>query len=229
MANQIDILREKVRKLMADVEPGHDFGHIQRVEGNAVRIYQQEGGNLEVIRIAALLHDLVDYKLFDKQQSLAIINQWFDELSVAESVARHVFDIIQNLSFSAELDGAMPTSLEFVIVQDADRLEALGAIGIARTFSYGGSRQRPFFIEEALPVMPGSTSDYQAAVSPTINHFFEKLLTLHLRMKTTTGRQLALERHRFLIIFLNQFIDEWTFVDDASKVQWKRLIDKYAL
>jgi len=210
---------------MADVEPGHDFGHIQRVEGNAVRIYQQEGGNLEVIRIAALLHDLVDYKLFDKQQSLAIINQWFDELSVAESVARHVFDIIQNLSFSAELDGATPTSLEFAIVQDADRLEALGAIGIARTFSYGGSRQRPFFIEEAFPIMPGSTSDYQAAVSPTINHFFEKLLTLHLRMKTTTGRQLALERHRFLIVFLNQFIDEWTFVDDAVKEKWKRLIN----
>lgn len=214
---------------MADVEPGHDFGHIQRVEGNAVRIQQLEGGNLEVIRMAALLHDLVDYKLFDKQQSLAIINQWFDELSVAESVARHVFDIIQNLSFSAELNGATSTSLEFAIVQDADRLEALGAIGIARTFSYGGSRQRPFFIEDALPVVPGTTGEYQSGVSPTINHFFEKLLTLHLRMKTDTGRQLAVERHRFLIVFLHQFIDEWTFVDDKTKEEWRLLIHQHAL
>lgn len=214
---------------MADVEPGHDFGHIQRVEGNAVRIQQLEGGNLEVIRMAALLHDLVDYKLFDKQQSLAIINQWFDELSVAESVARHVFDIIQNLSFSAELNGATSTSLEFAIVQDADRLEALGAIGIARTFSYGGSRQRPFFIEDALPVVPGTTGEYQSGVSPTINHFFEKLLTLHLRMKTDTGRQLAVERHQFLIVFLHQFIDEWTFVDEKAKEEWQLLIRQHLL
>lgn len=214
---------------MADVELGHDFGHIQRVEGNAVRIQQLEGGNLEVIRMAALLHDLVDYKLFDKQQSLAITNQWFDELSVAESVARHVFDIIQNLSFSAELNGATSTSLEFAIVQDADRLEALGAIGIARTFSYGGSRQRPFFIEDALPVVPGTTGEYQSGVSPTINHFFEKLLTLHLRMKTDTGRQLAVERHRFLIVFLHQFIDEWTFVDEKAKEEWRLLIRQHAL
>ncbi len=202
-------LEKLVREKLSVADAGHDWWHAVRVRDNALKIAGTEGGNLKVIETAALVHDLVDEKLFDTEKARKELKAFLQESGLSPEDVSHVINIISYMSFSKELDGAGFDSLEFRIVQDADRLDAIGAIGIARTFSYGAHKGRPFYDPE-IPFEEVTTKqDYRNRETPTINHFYEKLLLLKDMMKTPTGRKLAEERHLFMEQFLAQFFKEW--------------------
>jgi uncharacterized protein len=229
MSNNIcfEKLTSLVQTHMATLEPGHDFFHIQRVIQNAQIIHQKEGGCITTILLAALLHELPDPKFFKPGESIKLIKSWFRSCQFDETICENVLAIIQNLSFSKELDGAVSPSVEFCIVQDADRLDAIGAIGIARTFSYGASKGRAFFDANVYPEVFISAGHYQNAPSPTINHFFEKLLLLKSKMKTSTGQLLANERHQFMVNYLTHFFSETAFDNAEQKSQWLNLLKQH--
>ena len=210
-----------------EIDSGHDFWHTKRVRYNALNIQKAEGGDKIIIEVAALLHDLVDEKLFDSQKMNILILEKLKGYNFSENQVRDINEIINNLSFSKELEGMSSESTEFKIVQDADRLDALGAIGIARAFSYGNKKQRPFFDPLYLPGNPTSKEEYRNLNSPTINHFFEKLLRLPGMMKTKTGKVLAEERTVFLKSYLYQFINEWPALSDDVKDQWIHQISSF--
>ncbi len=197
-----------VQERMVNVDPGHDYWHVKRVVNNALTICKREGGDELVIHIAALLHDTADAKFFDEQTALNEILLFLQSLEWDANRSMHVIKIITHLSFSKSLEGDGFDSLEFRIVQDADRLDAMGAIGIARAFSYGALKNRVFFDPEQKPQLFTSTSDYRKSEAPTINHFYEKLLLLKDKMKTATGKEMAEERHVFMEAYLKQFFKE---------------------
>lgn len=189
---------------------GHDWWHIYRVWQVAQAICAREGGDPFVVQMAALLHDLDDYKLVPNadgvpRRALA----WMGQVGLDEATTRHVRDIITGLSFKgAKVNDEMPT-LEGKIVQDADRLDAIGAIGIARAFAYGGHKGRLLYDPAASPTLHTDYEQYKQNQSHTINHFYEKLLLLRDRIKTPTARQIADQRHAFMEQFLAQFYKEW--------------------
>ncbi len=202
-------LEQWVKEKLSSVDAGHDWWHAIRVRNNALKIAKQEGGNIPVIETAAIIHDLVDDKFFNPAKAQKEIIEYLNRQSVKEKDIEHILHIINSMSFSKELDGNNFDSLEFRIVQDADRLDAIGAIGIARTFSYGGHKGREFYnpdipFEDVL-----SKHQYRNSIAPTINHFYEKLLKLKNLMKTATGKALAEERHCFMEKYLEQFFREW--------------------
>lgn len=223
----IDQIAEKVRLAMQGIEPGHDFSHISRVLGTAMSIQKREGGHPTVVALAALFHELPDAKFFDADKMLTLINQWMADFQMDSVIADQVVEIISNLGFSKGLDGASSKSIEFDIVQDADRLEALGAIGIARTFSYGASKNRPFFDETIFPVIHSDSKSYRSSQSPSINHFFEKLFLLKDTMRTTTGKALAVERHQLMWAYLDGFFKEYTFNNPSNEAKWLALLDEH--
>ena len=190
-------------------EPGHDWWHIERVRSNARIIHEREGGNWEIIHLASLLHDVADAKFFDEDNAMIEIEQLLKNNEMSDLMIKSVLDIIKNMSFSKEVEGNGFDSLEYRIVQDADRLDAIGAIGIARAFSYGGLKKRPMYDPAIKPVEYKSTEAYRKSVAPTINHFYEKLLRLKDKMKTESGKLMAAERHRFMEVYLEQFYNEW--------------------
>jgi len=200
-----------VQERMVNVDPGHDYWHVKRVVNNALTICKREGGDELVIHIAALLHDTADAKFFDEQTALNEILLFLQSLDWDTNRSMHVIEIITHLSFSKSLEGDAFDSLEFRIVQDADRLDAMGAIGIARAFSYGTLKNRVFFDPEQKPQLFTSTADYRKSEAPTINHFYEKLLLLKDKMKTPTGKEMAEERHVFMEAYLKQFFKECGF------------------
>ncbi len=182
---------QHARQQLSELEPGHDVEHAQRVLRNALTIVQGEPGNLEVVIAAAILHDVADHKFFDESQAIQDIDLLLKNNDYPPQQRQQVIHIITHLSFTKEIGGhTAELTPEFCIVQDADRLDALGAIGIARAFSYGGYRRRPF---------------YSATEASTIDHFHEKLLRLPQMMKTNTGRKLAKERKAFMLQFLTHF------------------------
>lgn len=197
-----------VRQKLEGEGSGHDWWHIYRVWQNAKTIALEESGNRFVIELAALLHDIADHKFHDgneeigPQQALAFLNS----LQVEESMSRQVVQIMQEISFSK---GMQPSTIEGKIVQDADRLDAIGAIGIARTFAYGGFKKREIYNPEIPPVEYETKEAYKQSTNPTLNHFYEKLLKLKELMNTRKGRELALKRHRFMEDYLQQFYAEW--------------------
>lgn len=193
------------------IEPtGHDWYHVFRVCETAKYIAEHEGGDLLIIQLAALLHDIADWK-FSKHQDngAALADDFLSSIGVERKVVNQVCEIIQYSSYKgAQVNDAM-TSLEGKIVQDADRLDALGAMGIARAFAYGGYKGQPIHDPQIKPIMHDSFEAYKNHQGTTINHFYEKLLLLKDKMNTATGRQLAEKHHAILESFLKAFLAQW--------------------
>ncbi len=188
---------------------GHDWWHIVRVCALARTIAREEGADAFICELAALLHDLADAKIAgDEETGLARVRGWLVEHGADAETVAHVMEIIATMSFGGGAKPPMRT-LEGRVVQDADRLDALGAVGIARAFAYGGSRGRLLYDPTVPPQAYVSAAEYHASAAPTINHFYEKLLLLKDHMNTAYARRLAQERHRFMEAFLAEFFAEW--------------------
>lgn len=200
-----------VKKRLAQAEGGHDWWHIHRVWQVARHIGLQEGADLMVVELAALLHDIADAKFYAGDETIGprIAREYLQTHEVHPEVVNHVILIMENMSFKQEFQGRQFESLELKVVQDADRLDAIGAIGIARAFNFGGFKQRPLYDPDILPNLIQTKEEYKQSRAPTINHFYEKLLLLKDKMLTPTGKILAEERHQFLELFLQQFFKEW--------------------
>ncbi|WP_165731807.1 HD domain-containing protein [Polaribacter sp. 20A6] len=205
-----------VKETLKDAEGGHDWFHIERVYKNAVLISKDEKVNAFIVSLGALLHDIADPKFYNGDETVGpkIATTFLEEQNVAKDIIAHVINIIKHISFknSLETNGIKFTSKELEVVQDADRLDAIGAIGIARCFNYGGFKNRALYDPEILPNLNMTKEEYKNSSAPTINHFYEKLLLLKDKMNTVTGQQIATERHSFMELFLKQFDDEWNGV-----------------
>lgn len=200
-----------VKKTLENAEAGHDWFHIERVYKTALNINQKENGDELVVAFAALLHDIADPKFNNGDEELGpkIAEDFLRSIQVEEKIITHVKLIIQNMSFKNSFDAAGFTSKEMQIVQDADRLDAIGAIGIARAFTYGGFKNRVLYDPAIKPEQHLSKESYKNTSAPTINHFYEKLLLLKDMMNTDAGRAIAEERHLFMLQYLEQFYKEW--------------------
>jgi uncharacterized protein len=200
-----------VKQQLADAEGGHDWFHIERVYRNSLLISQSEKCDEVVVKLGALLHDIADSKFHDGDESIGpkTARAFLEGESVDEATIAHVLNIIENISFKGGNFEKKFHSKELEIVQDADRLDAIGAIGIARTFNYGGFKNRPIYDPAIAPNLHMTKEEYKSSAAPTLNHFYEKLLLLKDKMNTETGKQIALERHRFMETFLSQFYAEW--------------------
>ena len=197
-----------VRAIFENEGSGHDWWHIHRVRILALKIAEIEGGNRFITEMAALLHDIDDWKINgDMQTSQAEL--WLKKMKISETEAERILEIIDQVSFKGAGVETVATSIEAKIVQDADRLDAIGAIGIARTFAYGGNKGRPIYLPEIKPELHDDFESYKKTTAPTINHFYEKLLLLKNRLNTPTGIELAEKRHIFMEQFLEQFFLEW--------------------
>lgn len=200
-----------VRKTLEGEGSGHDWWHIYRVWNTAKYIGKKENADLYVVELSALLHDIADWKFHNGDESIGpkVAKEWLESLKVEEPIVDHVCNIIKDLSFKGAGVKSEIKTLEGMVVQDSDRLDAIGAIGIARAFAYGGHKAREIYNPNIKPVMHESFEQYKNSKGTTINHFYEKLLLLKDRMNTETAKKLAEERHRFMEIYLNQFFDEW--------------------
>ncbi|MDT0645559.1 HD domain-containing protein [Zunongwangia sp. F260] len=200
-----------VKETLKGAEGGHDWFHIQRVFNNAKLIARGENADNLVIALGALLHDIADSKFHNGDETVGpkIAEEFLKSLNISSEVIQHVIKIIENISFKGGNVARKFSSKELDIVQDADRLDAIGAIGIARTFNYGGFKGRGLYDPEIEPNLHMTKEEYKASNAPTINHFYEKLLLLKDRMNTETGRKIAAERHQFMELYLDQFYKEW--------------------
>lgn len=199
-----------VKEKLKDAEGGHDWFHIERVYNNALNIAQYEYCDNTIVALGALLHDIADSKFHDGDETVGPKLAWefLEKQDVSEDTIIHVVNIIENISFKGGNFERKFSSIELDVVQDADRLDAIGAIGIARTFNYGGFKNRPLYNPEIAPNLNMSKEEYKNSVSPTINHFYEKLLLLKDKMNTKTGKSIAEERHAYMEKFLEQFFAE---------------------
>jgi uncharacterized protein len=211
MLSIIDQTAEFVKQALQHAEAGHDWWHIQRVWSNAKLIGQSEQADMLVVELAALLHDIADSKFHNGNEEIGpqVAGDFLKGIKVDESIIQHVQQIIRNMSFKSSFGNINFSSIELKIVQDADRLDAIGAIGIARAFTYGGYKNREMYNPEIKPALNMSKEEYKNSAAPTINHFYEKLLLLKDKMNTVTGVQIAKERHGFMLAFLEQFNQEW--------------------
>ena len=202
-----------VKKELKNAEGGHDWFHIERVFKNAVLISKDENVDAFVVSLGALLHDIADPKFYNGDETVGpkVATEFLKSEKVDADVIIHVINIINHISFKNSLDKTAKkfTSKESEVIQDADRLDAIGAIGIARCFNYGGFKNRALFDPEILPNLDMTKEEYKNSTAPTINHFYEKLLLLKDKMNTVSGKQIAAERHSFMETFLNQFNNEW--------------------
>jgi uncharacterized protein len=200
-----------VKEQLTNAEAGHDWWHITRVRNLALHIGRQENVDLFIVELGALLHDIADSKFHKGNEAIGpeLGKQFLQEQDVDEVTIEHLVKIITNISYRKSLDGSAFTSPELAVLQDADRLDAIGAIGIARAFNYGGYKNRVFYDPDIPPEQHQSSASYKNSSAPTINHFYEKLLLLKDKMNTATGRQIAAERHAFMEQFLEQFYKEW--------------------
>lgn len=200
-----------VKRELKDAEGGHDWFHIERVYKNSLLIASEENVDEFIVALGALLHDIADSKFYGGDDSVGPRKaaEFLSDAGISENVIQQVVAIIENISFKGGNVAEKYTSKELDVVQDADRLDALGAIGIARTFNYGGFKNRKLYDPDIAPDMNMSVATYKASEAPTINHFYEKLLLLKERMNTATGKRIAAERHAFMEVFLKQFYAEW--------------------
>lgn len=204
---QLRLTRRYVESEMESDSSGHDWWHIYRVTNLALRIARVEGGNLFLIEMAALLHDLDDWKLNGGTENKTL--SWLKKIDVGKNLRNKLQQIIEQVSFKGAGVKTTPDTLEAKIVQDADRLDAIGAIGMARTFAYGGKKGRLIYHPGIPPVEHNSFEAYKNASGPTINHFYEKLLLLKNLLNTRTAIEIAENRHKFMEEFLKQFFREW--------------------
>ncbi len=201
-----------VKSELENAEGGHDWFHIERVYKNTLIISKKEDVDILIVSLAALLHDIADPKFYDGDETVGprIAREFLFKQNVDSKIIEHVVAIIENMSFKNSLEnGKKFTSKELEVVQDADRLDAIGAIGIARCFNYGGFKNRVLFNPEIAPNLNMSKEEYKTSDAPTLNHFYEKLLLLKDKMNTATGKQIASERHNYMEGFLKQFYAEW--------------------
>jgi len=203
----INRTEEYTRNHFENESSGHDWWHIHRVRKMALNLAESEGGDRFIIEMAALLHDLDDWKLNTGHESKTA--KWLKTMQIDELEAEKILEIIEQISFKGARVENKAISVEAKIVQDADRLDAIGAIGIARTFAYGGHKSRPIYHPDIKPVMHTDFESYKSNTAPTINHFYEKLLLLKNTLNTVTAIEIAKNRHIFMEMFLAQFFAEW--------------------
>ena len=210
-SNLIEKTIQFVKETLAQAEGGHNWFHIERVYKNALLIAASENCDLEIVQLSALLHDIADSKFHDGDETIGpkTARTFLESENVVQTTIDHVIAIIENISFKGGKVARKFSSIELDIVQDADRLDAIGAIGIARTFNYGGFKNRALYNPEIAPNLSMTKEEYKNNEAPTINHFYEKLLLLKDKMNTQTGKQIAQERHRYMEDFLEQFYAEW--------------------
>ena len=190
---------------------GHDWWHVHRVWHMALTLAEKEGADLFVVQLAALLHDIADWKFHagDDKKGEVMARQWLESLGIEEKVISHVCQIVGDISFKGAGVATNMKTIEGKVVQDADRLDAIGAIGIARAFAYGGYKKREMYNPEIKPLLHQSFEQYKNSEGTTVNHFHEKLLLLKNRMNTQSALQIAEERHHFMEVFLDKFLKEW--------------------
>ena len=206
----INKIAKSVEELCQHDSSGHDWWHIYRVWNLAKLLGKKEEVDLHLVELAALLHDLDDWKLSDKnQENLPNARRLLAENNVSKDILEKVVVIINEVSYKGAGVETRPTSTEAMVVQDADRLDAIGAIGIARTFAYGGFKNQPLHMPNVKPTFHKDFEEYKNTRTSTINHFYEKLLLLKDRLNTDTAKELAIQRHRFMEQFLKQFYSEW--------------------
>ncbi|WP_209388917.1 HD domain-containing protein [Chryseobacterium sp. RR2-3-20] len=205
--NTIDFVKDKLN----GAEAGHDWFHIERVWKLSQKIAKTENCQHEVVELAALLHDIADPKFHDGDETLAlkISRDFLESQNVEEEIINQVLFIIQNISFKNRGEAPEILPIELKIVQDADRIDAIGAIGVARTFNFGGFKNNLMYHPDIAPKLNMSKEEYKKSNGTTINHFYEKLLLLKDLMNTREGKKIAEERHQFMLTFLDQFYKEW--------------------
>ena len=200
-----------VIETLKDAEGGHDWFHILRVWNNAKLIAQHETVDTFIVELGALLHDIADSKFHNGDESIGpkVAREFLEGQQIDNATIIHVENIITNISYKGGNFNQKFKSPELDVIQDADRLDAIGAVGIARCFNYGGFKNRPLYNPKIEPKLNLTKDEYKKSNSPTINHFYEKLLLLKDRMNTKTGEKIAEERHQYMETFLQQFYDEW--------------------
>jgi len=207
----LDKTRDYIKKELSGDGSGHDWWHIHRVTKIAMQIGCKEKADLFIIELGAMLHDLGDFKFHNGDHTVGpkMVKEWLQNMNTDIDTINKVVTIVNEISYKgADVETPMST-LEGEIVQDADRLDAMGAIGVARTFAYGGSKGREIYNPDVKPEQHDNFEDYKNSKAPTINHFYEKLLLLKDRMNTKTAENLADKRHEFMKEYLDQFYKEW--------------------
>ncbi len=208
----IETTKTFVKETLKDAEGGHDWFHTERVYKNALLISKTESVDILVVKLGSLLHDIADSKFHEGDERVGprLAREFLFKHNVDSLVIEHVINIIEHISFKNTLEGRSAfNSKELEVIQDADRLDAIGAIGIARCFNYGGFKNRPLYDPSIQPNLNMTKEEYKASNSPTINHFYEKLLLLKDKMNTKTGKTMAERRHKFMELYLKQFYMEW--------------------
>lgn len=216
--NVIEKTKDFVKQSLMNAEPGHDWWHAYRVCNLSLFIAQKENCNqIEAIQLAALLHDIADAKFHqgDETIGLQVASKFLESIPVEAEIIKQILFVIEHISFKGGASEQIERNMVLDIVQDADRLDAMGAIGIARTFSYGGYKCRPLYDPNIAPNLKMSKEEYKASEAPTLNHFYEKLFKLKALMNTQTAKELATERHQFMEQFLAQFYREWDFGENC--------------
>ncbi|MBV6880641.1 HD domain-containing protein [Epilithonimonas ginsengisoli] len=202
---------ELVKEKLEGTESGHDWFHIERVWKLSLKIQEKEGGDKLIIELASLLHDIADPKFHNGDETIAtkIVTEFLTEQKVDQETIDKVIFIIENMSFKNRNEAPKDLPLELKIVQDADRLDAIGAIGIARTFNFGGYKNNLMYHPDIEPKLTQSKEEYKKSNGTTINHFYEKLLLLKDLLNTKTAKEIAEHRHQFMLQFLDEFYKEW--------------------
>ena len=200
-----------IRQLLEGEGSGHDWWHIHRVRNTALQLAKEENADLFIVELAALLHDIADHKFHDGDETIGpkVAAEWLRSIYTDEDTIQNIQQIIKDISFKGAGVETPMHSLEGEIVQDADRLDAIGAIGIGRAFAYGGHKNREMYNPEVSPTQHSSFEAYKSDKGPTINHFYEKLFLLKDRMNTKAARKMAEERHRFMQEYVERFYSEW--------------------
>ncbi|WP_185287549.1 HD domain-containing protein [Chryseobacterium lactis] len=211
MKSTIENTVEFVKEKLEGAEAGHDWFHIERVWKLAAKIAETENCDREVVELSALLHDIADPKFHNGDETIApkISREFLESQNVSEETILKVLFVIENISFKNRSQAPENPPIELKIVQDADRIDAIGAIGIARTFNFGGFKNNPMYDPETKPNLGMSKEEYKKSNGTTINHFYEKLLLLKDLMNTEKGKEMAEERHHYMLNFLDQFYKEW--------------------
>lgn len=207
---RIESIEERIRQHFEGESTGHDWHHINRVRNMALTLQKQEGGDPTIVEVAALLHDIDDHKFNggNWEAGAEKARELLEEFDFPETLIAAVCHIIAHISYKGAAVATPMSTIEGKIVQDADRLDAIGAIGIARTFAYGGHKGHPIYEPDQPPILHTTKEEY-TKTSHTINHFYEKLLLLKDRMNTVTGKNIAEERHMFMVCYIKQFYKEW--------------------
>jgi uncharacterized protein len=198
-----------VKSVLEGDSSGHDWWHIYRVRNLALRIARAEGADLFLVELSALLHDVDDWKLTSNESGGQKTKNWLKSCNIDQHIIERICGIIDGVSFKGAGVNTSTNDIACKVLQDADRLDAIGAIGIARTFAYGGSRGREIYDPGIPPEMHSDFENYKKSSAPTLNHFYEKLLLLKDQMQTTMGRTLAQDRHEYMVRYLEQFYAEW--------------------